>query len=81
MKQLTLLFALFLCMCVFVGASETEAEDGDLILPSLADIGFPNAPDADKPRVIKADEFEGPDTGASDVKRVGTVRGTARAFL
>ena len=63
MKRLTLLFALFLCLCVFARASETEAEEGDLILPSLADIGFPNAPDADKPRVIKADEFEGPDTG------------------
>ena len=61
MKRLTLLFALFLCLCVFVGASETEAEEGDLILPSLADIGFPNAPDADKPRVIKADEFESDD--------------------
>ena len=63
MKRLTLLFALFLCLCVFAGASETEAEEGDLILPSLADIGFPNAPDADKPRVIKADEFEAPDSG------------------
>ena len=63
MKRLTLLFALFLCLCVFVGASETEAEEGDLILPSLADIGFPNAPDADKPRIIKADEFESADSG------------------
>lgn len=69
MKRLTLLFALFLCLCVFAGASETEttweteAEEGDLILPPLADIGFPDAPDADKPRVIKADEFEAPDSG------------------
>ena len=70
MKRLTFLFALFLCLCVFAGASEaettweTEAEEGDLILPPLADIGFPDAPDADKPRVIKADEFEPPDAGA-----------------
>ena len=65
MKRLTLLFALFLCLCVFAGASETEREpeEGDLILPSLADIGFPDAPDADKPRVIKADEFESADSG------------------
>ena len=61
MKRLILLFAL--CLCVFAGASETEAEEGDLILPSLADIGFPNAPNADKPRIIKADEFESADSG------------------
>ncbi|MBR4546344.1 MAG: S-layer homology domain-containing protein [Oscillibacter sp.] len=69
MKRLTFLFALFLCLCVFAGASEaettweTEAEEGDLILPPLADIGFPDAPDADKPRVIKAEEFESADNG------------------
>ena len=63
MKRLALLFALCLCLCGFVGASEEAPEDDDLILPSLADIGFPNAPDADKPRIIKAEEFESADSG------------------